>query len=164
MLTGWCSLMCPVPFSRHSATSLNAPSGIAQLRKSSEQSLPQAEPMNLDEFIVSESVATPAAFPLSPQPPPKPQVDEAAAKPAHSLTTAIPIKSRKDSSQHFIPQSMPLPPHNQRFQDDFSYVSRHPRKTSIDERRVSYPAVVRPFCMSTSRSLACPMPAINLQP
>jgi GATA-binding protein, other eukaryote len=121
-----------------SSTSLNPPSGIAQLRKSSEHNLSQSEPMNLDDFIFSENLNTP-----SPHPAAKPAAEEKSS--AHSLTPAIPIKSRKDSAQqqqqqqpqHFVPQSVPFPPHHQRSHDEFNYVTRHHRKTSIDERRVS---------------------------
>ncbi len=120
-----------------STTSLNTPSGIAQLRKSSEQHVSQMEPMSIDEFILSENMATPGRFP-SPHPAAKQPADEKSS--AFSLTSAIPIKSRKDSQQqqqHFVPQSVPFPPHHQRTHDEFNYVSRHHRKTSIDERRVS---------------------------
>ncbi|KAJ9155220.1 GATA zinc finger [Pleurostoma richardsiae] len=113
--------------------SLNAPSGIAQLRKSSEQNLAPSEPMNLDDFIVADNVATPAGLIGTPSPEAtKHAPDE---RSLHSNSTAIPIKSRKEPSQHFVPQSVPVPPHHQRAQDEFGFVPRHPRKTSIDERR-----------------------------
>jgi GATA-binding protein len=120
-----------------SAQTLNAPSGIAQLRKSSEQYLLQPEPMNLDEFIVAEDMATPAAMVNSPSPDTiRVALGE---KSTHSVTSAIPIKSRKEpvSSQHLVPQSVPVPTHHPKVQDEFNYVTRHHRKTSIDERRVS---------------------------
>lgn len=114
------------------ATTNNAPSGIAQLRKTSEQNLAQSDPMNLDDFIFSENVATPAGLPATPSPEAPKQIEE---KPAHATAAAIPIKSRKMSAPHvFVPHSVPVPPH-QRNQDEFGYVTRHPRKTSIDERR-----------------------------
>lgn len=127
---------------------MNAPSGIAQLRKSSEQNFNQPDPMNIDDFIYAENMATPGDY-SSPQPMSSKQMDESrSGAPAHSsLTSAIPIKSRKDAAalqqqqqqqDQFVPQSMPFPPqHQQRTRDEFNYVPRHPRKTSIDERRVS---------------------------
>jgi len=118
--------------------------------------------MNLDDYIFSENVATPAG-PGSDAPPPEVKAGAAAvaaaataAVPApapapaapgeeklgHSVSSAIPIKSRKESAQqthhaHFVPQSVPVPAHHQRAQDEFGYVNRHHRKTSIDDRRVS---------------------------
>lgn len=114
---------------------LNAPSGIAQLRKSSEQSIPQhSDAMNLDnldnldDFLISDDFALP-------QQEPRRRVDE---KSNQSITTAIPInKSRREPKQHtFVPQSVPVPAHRHRVQDEFGYVPRHVRKTSIDDRQV----------------------------
>ncbi|KAK1655920.1 hypothetical protein BDP81DRAFT_444563 [Colletotrichum phormii] len=113
---------------------VNPPSGIAQLRKSSEQNVNHPEPMNLDDFIFSENIATPVTNP-SPQPTTKHHEDKNQMHP--SFASAIPIKSRKDSAaqQHFVPQSVPFPPHHQKTHDEFNYITRHHRKTSIDERR-----------------------------
>ncbi|KAI0476489.1 hypothetical protein GGR56DRAFT_474772 [Xylariaceae sp. FL0804] len=105
------------------------PSGIAQLRQSSDPSLSQPDPMNLDDFIFPENVATPTGLAASPE-----ALRQEGERSAHTTAAAIPIKSRKTSSQHFVPQSVPAPPH-QRTQDEFGYVTRHHRKTSIDERR-----------------------------
>ena len=121
---------------RQAVPARNAPSGIAQqLRKTSEQ-VSQPEPMNLDDFIIPESVATPVGMANTPTP----SLD-AGKKPeersSHSLASAIPIKSRKEPGKHFVPQSVPVSQHHQRVQDEFGYVTRHHRKTSIDERRVS---------------------------
>ncbi|CRK29974.1 hypothetical protein BN1723_014308, partial [Verticillium longisporum] len=123
----------------------NAPSGIAQLRKTSEQNLNNPEPMNLDDFIFSEDMATPVDFSspqLQPPPPPPPRHSHesrsaAPGQPHSLLTSAINIQSRKDAAAHqqFVPQSVPFPPHHQRAQDEFNYVPRHTRKTSIDDRR-----------------------------
>jgi GATA-binding protein len=124
----------------------NTPSGIAQLRKSSENNLAQSDAMNLDDFIFSDSAATPINFP-SPQPPERP-VDD---KSAHSM--AIPIKSRKDQSHFFVPQSVPSA-HQAAQNNEFDYVNRHLRKTSIDDRRVSTPSPTGFFIRSTSRSPA----------
>ncbi|KAL7621454.1 Sodium- and chloride-dependent GABA transporter 1 [Parahypoxylon ruwenzoriense] len=113
------------------ANNANAPSGIAQLRKTSDQNLLHTDPMNLDDFIFPENVATPAGLATTPSPDGSKQEGE---KSAHTTAAAIPIKSRKAASQHFVPQSVPVPVH-QRNQDEFAYVTRHHRKTSIDERR-----------------------------
>ncbi|KAI1343406.1 hypothetical protein F5Y15DRAFT_412195 [Xylariaceae sp. FL0016] len=114
----------------------NAPSGIAQLRKTSDQNVaqPAGDAMNLDDFIFSEHVATPAGLTPSPETVNKNEGEKAVP---HTSAGAIPIKSRKSAasaaSQHFVPQSVPAP--NPRHQDEFGYVTRHHRKTSIDERR-----------------------------
>lgn len=90
--------------------------------------------MNLDDFIVAENVATPAGLSLTPSPEAARQADEQLM---HPVASAIPIKSRKALLQgHIVPQSVPVPQHLQRVPDEFGYVTRHPRKTSIDERRV----------------------------
>ncbi|KAK2608660.1 Sodium- and chloride-dependent GABA transporter 1 [Conoideocrella luteorostrata] len=109
----------------------NAPSGIAQLRKTSDINLAKnSDAMNLDDFIHSENVATPSGL-MSPPPAPKFEEDSPPTGPSAS---AIPIKSRKDpASNHCVPQSVP---HHQRpGNSEFNYVQRHHRKTSIDERR-----------------------------
>ncbi|KAI1427341.1 hypothetical protein F5Y12DRAFT_185247 [Xylaria sp. FL1777] len=108
----------------------NAPSGIAQLRKATDQNVSQPEPMNLDDFIFPDNVAPPAGFTSSLESG-KQEKDKSTTR---ATAAAIPIKSRKASGQHFVPQSVPAPPH-QRTQDEFGYVTRHHRKTSIDERR-----------------------------
>ncbi|KAI1391974.1 uncharacterized protein F4822DRAFT_111281 [Hypoxylon trugodes] len=113
------------------ANGTNAPSGIAQLRKTSDQNFMHMDPMNLDDFIFPENVATPAGLAATPSPDVNKQDGE---KSAHTTAAAIPIKSRKPGPQHFVPQSVPVPPH-QRNQDEFAYVTRHHRKTSIDDRR-----------------------------
>jgi GATA-binding protein len=114
--------------------STRAPSGIAQLRKTSEQSLLQPEPMNLDDFLVAENMATPTGFALTPTPETsRPFKDEGPT----SASPAITIKPRKDAPQQFMPLSVPVPQHVPRTADEFAYVPRRVRKTSIDERRVS---------------------------
>jgi hypothetical protein len=91
--------------------------------------------MNLDDFIFSENISTPAGLPLDPASPELLKLSE--DKAAHATAAAIPIKSRKVSpQQHFVPQSVPVPPHRGH-EDEFGYVNRHHRKTSIDDRRVS---------------------------
>lgn len=118
--------------------SMPAPSGIAQLRKSSDQT-PSAttenqDPMNLDDFIFSDNISTPAGLGMSPSPELAKKESE---KSSNAVASAIPIKMRKESSQFAVPQSVPVPHHNPRSNEEFNYVQRHVRKTSIDERRVS---------------------------
>jgi GATA-binding protein len=114
----------------------SAPSGIAQLRESSEHSArDQADIMNLDEFIFSESVSTPTGLITTPSP----EIAKATLeRPSNTVASAIPIKMRKESGQFAVPQSVPVPHHTVRGVEEFNYVQRHVRKTSIDERRVSY--------------------------
>ncbi|KAF4124563.1 hypothetical protein GMORB2_5229 [Geosmithia morbida] len=143
----------------------NTPSGIAQLRKSSEHaaqnnSSSKSEPMNIDDFIFSENAATPSGITMSPPPPPTDSNSSSTTTTTTTTTTTngkpafqkpahgIPIKSRMQQqngqsqpqsdhqmsdSHQFVPQSVPEPPHH--FNHEFNYVKRHPRKTSIDDRR-----------------------------
>jgi len=90
--------------------------------------------MNLDEFIFSDNVSTPAG--MSPSPELKKEKD-VAPKASNAVASAIPIKMRKESTPISIPQSVPAQQHGIRNHDEFGYVQRHFRKTSIDERRVS---------------------------
>jgi GATA-binding protein len=111
----------------------NAPSGIAQLRKTSEHNgMNSVDAMNIDDFIFSDnSMMTDT---MSPQP-----ISKMIGK---SMNGAIPIKSRKEQQQQqhtglFVPQSVPVSQQHQASRDEFNYVNRHHRKTSIDERLVS---------------------------
>ncbi|KAI0149598.1 hypothetical protein GGR57DRAFT_226713 [Xylariaceae sp. FL1272] len=136
----------------HAAVSAgNAPSGIAQLRKANDQNASQSDPMNLDDFIFPDDVATPVGLTPSPE-----TVKQENDKAANNVAAAIPIKSRKTSTQHFVPQSVPAPPH-QRNQDEFGYVTRHHRKTSIDDRRtrnLKRPANFSPHVSALNSSTA----------
>jgi GATA-binding protein len=116
----------------------STPSGIAQLRKSSDQRIGQSaetsEAMNLDDYIFSDNVSTPLGFGASSSP----ELNKKDAdRTNHAVASAIPIKMRKESAQFAVPQSVPVPHHNPRHNEEFNYVQRHVRKTSIDERRVS---------------------------
>ena len=115
-----------------------APSGIAQLRKTSDQtpttSAENPDAMNLDDYIFADNISTPAGLGNSPSPE---LSKREAEKSSNAVASAIPIKMRKESSQFAVPQSVPVPHHNPRNTDEFNYVQRHVRKTSIDERRVS---------------------------
>ena len=128
-----------------SSTANSAPSGIAQLRKSSDQvAAEHPDAMNLDEFIFSENISTPAGLGMSPSP--EQAKKEVPEKSANAVASAIPIKMRKESAQFAIPQSVPVPHHNPRSNEEFNYVQRHIRKTSIDERRVSFYPIRRLSC------------------
>jgi len=115
------------------------PSGIAQLRKVSEvasAATDNQDTMNIDDYIFPENISTPAGLGMSPSP--ELSKKETAEKSSHAVATAIPIKSRKESSQFAVPQSVPTTHQNLRNYEEFNYVQRHVRKTSIDERRVSF--------------------------
>ncbi|CAN8100364.1 unnamed protein product [Discula destructiva] len=111
---------------RPSETAQRPPSGIAQLRKNSEQQTSTSEPMNMDDFIVAENMA-PSAGPVASPSPEMPKQS--------SRLHAISIKQRQASLPHFVPQSVPVPAHAPNAQHEFGYITRHHRKTSIDERR-----------------------------
>jgi len=92
--------------------------------------------MNLDDFIFADNMGTPAGIGNSPSPE---LMKKETEKSSNATASAIPIKLRKDSSAQFaVPQSVPVSHHNPRSNEEFNYVQRHVRKTSIDERRVSY--------------------------
>lgn len=117
------------------------PSGISQLRKASEQVSADSsgnDAMNLDEFIFSENMSTPAGMSASPEMDKK---DLTAQK--SSVPMAISIKNQKrESLPQFVPQSVPTNQHSTtRSGDEFGYIQRHVRKTSIDERQVCYVCV-----------------------
>jgi GATA-binding protein len=118
--------------------SVTVPSGIAQLRQTSDQNTPteHSDAMNLDDFIFSENISTPLGIGMSPSPELSKKDVSLPEKSSNAVASAIPIKMRKESAQFAIPQSVPVP-HNLRNNDEFNYVQRHIRKTSIDERRVS---------------------------
>lgn len=129
--------------------SITAPSGIAQLRKTSDQNTfaDNSDAMNIDDFIFADNISTPAGFRMSPSP--EIMKKENNEKSSHAVASAIPIKMRKESAQFAIPQSVPVPHHNPRTNEEFNYVQRHVRKTSIDERRVSISLIYSyPFCFS----------------
>lgn len=82
------------------------------------------DPMNLDDFIVPFD--SPADYSSHPA------VDR------HFTATPIPIKSRKDQPQmsdSAAAASFPHPPQDQRKNNEFGYVPRRVRKTSVDERQ-----------------------------
>ena len=93
--------------------------------------------MNIDDYI-NDSTGTPTMA-LAPSPETVRLGDD--ARGARVTASAIPIKNRKEpTQQHLAPQSVPVNVHHQRLPDEFGYLPRHHRKTSIDEtadRRVS---------------------------
>jgi GATA-binding protein, other eukaryote len=88
--------------------------------------------MNLDDFIVPNSIASPAGL--------TPPVTESSAR-ADTRASALPIKTKKDAqtstSSTLIPGSVPHPLTELNRTTEFDYVQRRVRKTSVDERRVS---------------------------
>lgn len=121
-------LMSPPPVS--------APSGIAQqLRRSVDQPVEldlTSEPMNLDDFIVPSSIASPAGI-TSPAP------TEGLFQNIAAQGSAIRINPRNKPSiqvpTNFPPSSLPQSSIALNRSSEFDYVQRRVRKTSIDERR-----------------------------
>ncbi|EXJ62846.1 hypothetical protein A1O7_03287 [Cladophialophora yegresii CBS 114405] len=121
---------------KRQATPSSAPSGIAQqLRKSIDQGIQReqsSDPMNLDEFIVPSSVASPAGGMT-------PATAEPVTQPRNTQAPVLPITTRTKPQVHIPknlpPSSMPqtsIPTHRT---SEFDYVRKRVRKTSIDERR-----------------------------
>lgn len=120
----------------------SAPSGIAQLRKSIDLSAEQnADPMNLDDFLVPTSIASPAGISPAPMP------DLSASQNPHS---AVPLNMREKPHIN-IPTGMPassVPKSSiptMRGGGEFDYVQKRVRKTSIDERRVRLICPIMPM-------------------
>lgn len=134
----------------------NAPSGIAQLRKSSEQNgkaNTDDDHMNLDDFLVPSSIGSPAGV----SPAPSSSIADSDMIPSSATASAIPIKQQQrlqsedlSASRASAPSVPPL--EQNRGNQEFSYVQRHVRKTSIDQCRVSTPRTL------------CPTPTNLLQP
>ncbi|KAF2762440.1 hypothetical protein EJ05DRAFT_490960 [Pseudovirgaria hyperparasitica] len=110
------------------------PSGIAQLRSSIDQGAqthgPPSDAMNLDDFIESENVGSPAGI--------SPDSSSDYITASHAVAPSIPIRKpsqTNDPNLHVLRASAPsVPPIASRGRE-FGYVQRHVRKTSIDERR-----------------------------
>jgi GATA-binding protein len=93
---------------------------------------PQPEAMNLDDFIFPSSVGSPAG--LSPEP------SNDTPGPFHATAPAIAIRKPNQANDHALAlarASAPSVPPLINRENEFGYVPRHVRKTSIDERRVS---------------------------
>ena len=116
--------------------------------------------MSLDDFIDSESVGAPVGVSLTPSLEATRMADDSRA--FRTTASAIPIKTRKGPAPHPIPQSVPVAVHHQRLPDEFGYVPRHTRKTSIDEtsKRVSWRASLPWPC--TSVFLPCSLPVLGI--
>lgn len=118
----------------------NAPSGIAQLRKSSEQaSLDDQDRMNLDDFIVPSSIGTPAGV----SPALSSNLADDSLTSTATAASAIPIKQQQRLQEAELQLSRASAPSVPALEDDrtgheFGYVPRHVRKTSIDDRGVSF--------------------------
>ena len=117
-----------MPCSRNQQLTTNPASGIAQLRRASDQAQQYESPdnMDIDDFIEPNSTTSPAN--LTPSPPtPLP----------NTISSAIPIKNRKESHELGIhPGFPPSAPIQERARSrEFDYVQRRVRKTSIDETK-----------------------------
>lgn len=95
--------------------------------------------MNLDDFIVPSSIGTPAG--VSPAPSGTSGADPEVSS-THATLSAIPIKQQQrlqaeelSPARASAPSVTPL--EQNRANQEFNYVQRRVRKTSIDERRVS---------------------------
>ncbi len=90
------------------------------------------DPMNLDDFIMPNSIASPAGL--------TPPTTGSPARATHK-TSALSIKTKKDAQPStpstLIPGSVPQPLTRLGRPHEFDYVERRVRKTSVDERRVS---------------------------
>ena len=112
----------------------STPSGIAQLRRSVETSpaAQPSDPMNLDDFIVPTSMASPAGIltPSSTDNTPSVTLNQHQPAPLHSKTkNTVHIPNGAPASS--LPRSS-IPPNRY---SEFDYVQKRVRKTSIDERR-----------------------------
>jgi hypothetical protein len=130
-------MMPPPPAASARPPPRSAPSGIAQqLRKSQDQQAQVPQPchdaMNLDDFIFPSSVGSPAGL--------SPELSNEDAAPFNATAPAIPIRKPHLANDHNLSlarASAPSVPPTISREDEFGYVPRHVRKTSIDERRVS---------------------------
>jgi len=112
-----------------------APSGIARLRNSLDQSSAQganSDSMNLDDLILPNSVSSPAGISRSPS---------AECSQGFSVqASAIPIQKQKSLQHDDFPLARSSMPSvlllEERKEREFDYVQRRVRKTSIDERRL----------------------------
>lgn len=116
--------------------------------------------MSIDDFFHEDAALTPAGIGMEiedSQATRQPERMDATA----TATSSIPIKRHKQQQpQRLVPQSVPYAAQFSRKPDEFGYLARHVRKTSIDDsRRVSSPSM---FALSTARKLL--IPSIPLSP
>ena len=89
--------------------------------------------MHLDDYILPATTGSPSGISSSPAA----DLNE----PSHAIASAIPIKAPKEPQQpsesqaDTMPASFPPPPQDRH--QEFDYVPRRVRKTSVDERNVS---------------------------
>lgn len=112
-----------------------APSGIAQLRKKSQDAnAHRSRVLHFDDLIQPNSASSPAGISRSPS------FDPIQAPRKESHPPAIAIRAPDDAHDdtlHPSRASAPsVPPPKRSDQSDFSYVQRRLRKTSVDERMV----------------------------
>lgn len=87
--------------------------------------------MNLDDFILPNSIASPTDNSPSP-------TTDFAVTSSNAVASAIPIKAKKETQDlnQFPPSA---PPQDRIMRNrEFDYVQRRLRKTSIDETRVGW--------------------------
>lgn len=92
----------------------------------------ESEPMNLDDFVISSTGSFAGDSP-------SPSLEQHFQN--HAVASAIPIKTREQDGSPagiIMPASLPHAPHGSRRDAEFSYVPRRVRKTSVDERNVSF--------------------------
>ncbi|KAI4215569.1 MAG: hypothetical protein LQ351_002038 [Letrouitia transgressa] len=108
-----------------------APPDSAKLRQSVESSnSSDPDSMNIDDYIFPSSIASPAQVSS-----PSSSVDKPTAA-SNATASAIPIKTRKDSYGQSQSTLIPSAPSQDRGRyNEFDYVQRRVRKTSIDETR-----------------------------
>jgi GATA-binding protein len=102
--------------------------------------------MNLDDFLVPNSIASPAG--ITPSPEERAAAAAAAAATDHARAAVMPMQSRKvpnqQSTEPLPVSSVPPPSIVTKRSGEFDYVPRRVRKTSSDEGRVSSPAFPTP--------------------
>ncbi|KAI6357343.1 mediator complex subunit [Pyricularia grisea] len=115
----------------------NAPSGIAQqLRQTPTQKKSSTGEMSLDDFIDSSHGSASSGLAAT-----TPEAGKPDSASTNAISSAIPInKSRKNevaTQSQFNPQSVPAAAQRGRMDNEFGYLKRHHRKTSIDDRRTT---------------------------
>lgn len=93
--------------------------------------------MSLDDFIDSSHGSATSGLASS-----SPEAGKPDSTSTNAISSAIPInKSRKNevaAQSQFNPQSVPAAAQRGRMDNEFGYLKRHHRKTSIDDRKVSF--------------------------
>lgn len=93
--------------------------------------------MSLDDFIDSSHGSASSGLAAT-----TPEAGKPDSASTNAISSAIPInKSRKNevaTQSQFNPQSVPAAAQRGRMDNEFGYLKRHHRKTSIDDRRVSF--------------------------